>query len=178
MRTTTLKCTADKMASLCFLGADYEPTPEPWRGQSDITIVLPYSEYCKFIRDYLSVQNYLLTGTFQLRNYLFLSATQKLCSAYMLDMAAAVCKELHYCERRRIPATRIIHYIDDTNVKTVPTADVHIGNADTIMRAFMASKGYPISSNFVEGNLELYNYALRLYASATSGNFWNTEVSI
>lgn len=156
-----------------------EPVPQVFRGQQNVMLVVPFTEYLEFLSDMpKSIGDYLLSNslynTLELnRRYreqgrdMFLK--QKLLKAYYLDMAAAVAKEVYYAEYSlSVVGTYIVHRI--TNVATTLSARGVVEEASKcdyskLLNNFLGVHGYSPIEN-VKHNVFLWKYSQVLVQSA------------
>ena len=110
----------DNLAPLLLLDKDMEPVPEPFRMQGNVLLLVPFSEYISFIDFYLDKVNYLSTPTHLLKQYVNDKNLDKLYQSFLMDMAFAVAKELHYAEAHQKDATFIVHTIENADMKKLP----------------------------------------------------------
>ena len=104
--------TADEMLALMALGEGYSFEPEPFRMQPSMTIVVPYSEYVRFIGSLPFNYTGLYTPIERMS-----PATSMRC--YYLDMAMAVFKELYYSSRWYGQPTHIVHEVHDPQIPCI-----------------------------------------------------------
>lgn len=119
----TVNVDSDSLASILLLIRELEKTPEPFRGQPDVTIIVDFEEYLKFVDTFLGDENLLTLPTKTLQDLIrehrqeYKQATKILWCTYLSDMAKAVMKEVYYAEQLDKEATRIQHYISNADVK-------------------------------------------------------------
>lgn len=173
MSSNVILVRADSLATLLLLDKSLEPIPEPFRCQKNLCCIVEFEEYCKFLDRYLANVDYLATPTYLLKQYLRDGSEIQLRKAFYKDMAYAVCKELHYAERKHTVATRIIHTLrKDSLVTTANTLDreyLDVCN-DTVYRIYqkMDELDFALPARFHSENFALWQYANLLYHHGTS----------
>lgn len=94
------------MASILCLDSDHsmEIDPQPIRGTPQLTVIIPFNQYVKFLQ--------ALPKDFKL---LFRTPDKALAdpvSSYYFDVARAVGKELYFCWKNRMSPTHFRHQFD------------------------------------------------------------------
>lgn len=102
--------TKDVLASVIVLDKSMEEFPEPYRSSKDNEIIVTFDVYKNFIKDYLSITDYLSTDTAKLKSFLARDCEEELCKCFYKDMALAIGKELWYTSTDKVP-TRLTHFV-------------------------------------------------------------------
>lgn len=167
----------DSLAPILLLDKKMEEIPEPFRMQDNVLLIVQFSEYLKFIDQYLGKVDYLSTPTYALKQYQLTNAQDKLYAAFLADVAYGIAKELHYAEKYNRPATIIAHSVHDANVKTVAEVEemyegVKIYTEEKLYQ-YMAAKDFELPRFFNKENMMLWHYAnVLLFFSMAPGNKW------
>lgn len=160
---------------------------EPFRLQSNLKLSIDFEEYIKFCRTELGYgYDWLATSTSTLhsliREYDQVKsefAFKKLFSAFLLDMAYSVLKELEYAEAAGQDATEIRHtasnvsQLDETRLSeyyvNLSGSPLEKQLWDSLShKAIRLSKVSP-------GNMKHYKYALVAYWTSKSGLIWSSK---
>jgi hypothetical protein len=174
----------DALAVLLLLEKEFEPTPEVFRCQPEVKFVIPFHEYIHFVELCLGRMDFLATPTQELhvftREYRLgdkEEASKKLFSAFLKDMAFAVCKELYYAETSGKGATSIVHSVN-TGVR-LSAADIDsyyangaVASAMTSMLQRLSCKGYAMPRQISAQNSNLFKYAVVMNFLATLPSFY------
>lgn len=133
MDTYTL--TWDHLAAVLCLDSDHtlEPNPQPIRGTSSLTVIIPFDQYLRFLKSLPKDFNYLTKAPQR--------ALEDPVATYYFDIARAVGKELYYCGKYRMRPTHFRHQFEG-DVEQKPKFDWR--NSDDKFRFYLENKGFPI----------------------------------
>lgn len=139
---------------------DCEPItgPEPFRGQPDLELQLPYSEYLEFLQCLPSDHNML-----------FKSPSDALLDplkSYYIDMAFAIGKELYFCSQHTMKCTRISHQFHAG--QTLPMPPLNYKQFEDIYRTAMKMRSFDIGT-ISPTNMPVYRYAVTLFGCGHIG---------
>ena len=153
------------LASVLVLQYDLEPKeyPEPFRMQPSVELVLPFSEYIKFVRSLPRKTEWLYYKTDALQS----AGDASLLRAFYYDVALAVGKELYFAEYYHRPATVIRHCFDlscNQQKQVVVTQ-----SAQKTFWLNMMTKQYSFDHNVMSENSQHLAYALKLIQDAQNG---------
>ena len=167
----------DNLAPLLLLDKQMEETPEPFRMQKDVLLVVSFSEYLKFIDVYLNKVDYLSTPTFILKRYRATQDTNKLYVSFLKDMAYCVAKELHYAETYNKSATCFMHTAEDSNILSLQDVEKMYKDirsyTEQQLRDYMSARDFSLPKFFREENMSMWHYAnILLFFSMAPGNRW------
>lgn len=82
-----------------------ERVPEPFRLQSDLVLCIPYSEYLSFVRSLSRDSQINMYPSTQVVLEQLQEQSIKNYQSYLLNVAFAICKELHFATVYNIPPT-------------------------------------------------------------------------
>ena len=165
--------TDSQMAPVLILNKDLEVYPEPFRGQQDMTLLVSFGAYTKFIDNYLEITDYLATETVLLRSKLYTEDRTFMVKAFYKDVACAIAKELYYSRQDGV-VTRIAHYIEGCHVYAKNYVDVYVetfrpglqrAKKDLVATAKRA--GFMYSPRSLTDNNWLWDYASLLFAMSS-----------
>jgi hypothetical protein len=154
-----------------------EPTPEPFRMQSNVVLTVSFKEYINFIDKWLDKVNYLSTETYLLKKYLRDGDDKKLYQTFLQSIGYAVAKELHYAEARKKDATCILHSIPCNDVKSSKEIEQLYLDVKRytlpILYRHMEDHDFSLPKTFRKNNMILWQYAnVLIYFSLMSGPEW------
>lgn len=177
---------SDSLAALLLLERDFEPTPEVFRCQPTVIFYVDFQEYINFCSSYLGKTDYLTTPSRELqklvREYRLGSESAKnsLFSAFLKDMAFAVCKELHFAEALGKGATNIVHVTESRVLLTQGDIDKYFVNVAErvfpILLSRLANKGYALPSQISARNAHLFKYAVVMYYLSDQPFQWSYQL--
>lgn len=157
---------ADCLAALMVLDPSLEPTPEPFRMQPDVTVVINLTEYIRFVQSLPSGSRYLRAPTDTIQSAIAANDTTRLLKSFYLDMALAEGKELYFAEREHRGATRIRHTLDtDTPYKNVRVSE----KAEIALRRVLKDKGFELPTPISAMNKTHWDYACKLAQDVLDG---------
>ena len=168
---------SDNLAPILLLDKEMEETPEPFRMQKNVLLIVSFSEYLKFIDNYLDKVDYLSTPTSMLKQYIMHNDTTRLYSSFLADMAYAVAKELHYAEKYKKSATMLVHDVSDAKVNSLSDIEnmyKDIRNfTENNLHQYMGAKDFALPKFFNKDNDILWHYAnVLLFFSMAPGKPW------
>lgn len=161
--------------------------PEPFRCQSSLKLMIDFQEYIKFCRTELGLgYDWLATSTNELTYYIreydrtkSEIAYKKLFSAFMLDMAYGVLKELEYAEATGQDATEIRHTVYGERIWDDAKLDeyyVNLSGSHKEQELWDSLSHKAIRLKEVSPkNLCHYKYALVAYGISKSGLIWSSK---
>lgn len=102
----------DELLAIMALGEGREMEPEPFRMQPELSIVVPYGEYIRFLGNL----PFEYDGLYLPINRI---TPERVLQCYYMDMAIAVFKELYYCSLWGGQPTRIVHQVDNACIPCI-----------------------------------------------------------
>lgn len=163
---------ASHLASVLVLDKQLEPVPDPFRLQPDMLFVVSFDTYLRFIA--LTPERYNVLNSPIHTLHAVLDRFEKhhnrqdgllLLKSFYIDMAYAVCKELHYAEERDVDATYIRHAF---NGPCIPKRVVITEQTASALSYAVSQRGFPLPSSLRTGNVGHWNYACKLYQDASA----------
>ena len=175
---------SENLAPIMYMDKSLEIVPEPFRCQRGrLSLIIDFEEYVDYLRHYSSIipharGNHLRTreliGNYDKND---LNAKKELFSKFMLDMALAVGKELHYCTAYSKGGTSITHRMSSTNVMGVELIhNLYEKSASYLSYDYlqlMESMEFPIDKASLGENIDYYEYAVVCYYLADKELFWS-----
>jgi hypothetical protein len=177
----------DSLAVLLLLEKQLEPTPEVFRSQPNVTLVVPFEEYISFIELLLGSLDLLATPSETLHHHLREyrlgdrgGARKKLFSAFLRDMSFAVAKEVYYSEQRGKGCTRIIHRLEEGVTLSAQDIDSYYANVALstapAMLTKLSCKGYAMPAQISAPNAYAWKYAVVLnFLSNSIPFYWSYQ---
>lgn len=180
MRITEV-VSASQMASILLAVKELEVTPEPFRRQGRVMLLINFSEYCQFISTYLDKLDWLATSTAELLQYIESDDTASLFRAFLKDIAVACMAELYFSELDDYPATAIVHTVNDAPRLDMDTLNMtydYVGapNSSSLIN-YMKQKGYQFKKVISAKNHPVWKYACICWATSMNVNTepWNID---
>lgn len=171
----------ESLASVMVLNKKLEEYPEPYRGQSDMTLVVSFEQYVRFIDKYLEVTDYLNTPTVYLRSKLELDDEGPLYKAFYKDVACAIMKELWYTHRGGDP-TKLVHTLGDAPVYGDFYVDAVLGaykrevaSARQDMLDLVEQAGFQFDAGVLYRQQKSVDYASLLFAMSSPTNEYGVD---
>ena len=161
---TELELTYDRFAALLCLDPehDFESTPQPIRGTPDLTVVMPYEEYTKFLGD--------IPESIGMLHRPPSAAKQDTLRCYYFDIARAVVKEVYFCAKFGMTPTHIRHRF--TGIP-VTAASIDWRNYEDPFRIYVGKQGFDfVMADRVKSEWE-YACLLCGYARQPNPQKWN-----
>ncbi len=128
--------TWDRLAAVLCLDSDHalEATPQPIRGTSSLTVIIPYEEYVRFLQS--------LPKEFDLLAKPPRQALETPVKSYYFDMARAVGKELYFCYKYNMRPTHFRHQFAGV---TEPKPNLDWRSSEDSFRYYLEERGFPIA---------------------------------
>ena len=168
--------TKDVLASVIVLDKSMEEFPEPYRSSKDNEIIVSFDVYKNFIKDYLSITDYLATDTAKLKSFLARNCEEELCKCFYRDMALAIAKELWYTSNDKVP-TRLTHFISSDSAMPEEYVSIisqsfaaQLARAASDLKDYMRDADYTLPAwKTVKFGTE-FSYATILFAMSSMNN--------
>lgn len=172
----------ESLAVLLLLEKDFEPTPEVFRCQPKVKLTIPFDEYLNFVEYELGVVDFLATPSKELqalvREYRLGNedSGKKLFSAFLKDMAFAVCKELYYAESLGKGATSIVHSVHAGTEMSEQDIETYFANVvnqvvPKLVKG-LSCKDYAMPNQISAQNAIHFKYAVVMYYLSTAPQFY------
>lgn len=155
----------DQFAALMCMDSNHsmEPFPETFRCQPTLELVLPFSEYQKFLTSVPSGMPMLFRSP--------ADALKSPLKSYYGDMTMAVCKEIYFAEKFHSGCTVIRHQFDVVS-GNCPSFDPRDFSAP--LQTVLEKRNYPVPY-ISQRNKAQWDYACLLFACCIKdvGVVWN-----
>ncbi len=128
--------TWDRLAAILCLDSDHalEPSPQPIRGTSALTVIVPFDEYVRFLETLPKDFNLLYKTPRQ--------ALEDPVRSYYFDMARAVGKELYFCYKFNMRPTHFRHQFSG---EAAPKPELDWRCYEDSFRYYLEERQFPIA---------------------------------
>lgn len=159
---------SSRLAAILSVDANHvlEPIPQPFRLQSNLTVVVQYKDYIEFLKSSDAVDEFLYLPRVE--------ALEAPHTAFLMDIARAVAKECYFAVRDEMAPTRIRHVFNDIDATA---CSVPWRNFSDAFNSYMDRLGFMIpSTNSLIAEEWAYACSLCATAKTAKAPLWNAEI--
>lgn len=165
---------ADRLATLLVMDASLEPRPAPIRLQPEVTVVINFEEYLRFVQLLPAGSAFLNSSIEKMQQCIRAHEERSLLKAFYVDMALAVGKELYFAETFHKGATVIRHeFYSCRTIKKIASDP----DGAFLLGYLLKTKGFPLPAIVSEVNRLHWDYACMLIQEASKlPSRWNVPL--